>query len=92
MNELKAQYVIRRAIDEKDLPLLSEYEGLQIEQEVMDIIHQKQEEFWMLVEQHELIKNTAEMDVEERNDILADMFDDEAIRLLTIYHLDQGNL
>jgi len=92
MNELKAQYVIRRAIDEKDLPLLSEYEGLQIEQEVMDIIHQKQDEFWMLVEQHQLVKNAAEMDVEERNDILADMFDDEAIRLLTIYHLDQGNL
>ena len=92
MNELKAQYVIRRAIDEKDLPLLSEYEGLQIEQEVMDIIHQKQDEFWMLVEQHQLVKNAAEMDVEERNDILADMFDDEAIRLLCQYHLDQGNL
>ena len=34
MNELKTQYVIRRAIDEK-LPDLHIYEGLQLEQEIL---------------------------------------------------------
>ena len=85
MDELKAQYVIRRAIDEK-LPDLHIYRGLPINQEILDVIEHKQNEFWSLVDQYMITSS------DERQEILDNIFDDEALRLIAIYHIDQGDI
>lgn len=82
-------FIIKRAIDE-NLPDLHHYDGKSIERESSDAITAKQNEFWSLVDRNEALKVLLTGDCDKRNEVLATIGDDEALRLLSIYHMDRG--
>lgn len=82
-------FILQRAIDE-NLSDLHTYEGQQIDSELSDAITAKQNQFWQLVDRNEDLKNLLTGDCDKRNEVLAQMHDDEPLRLLSIYHMDKG--
>ncbi len=80
-------FIIDRAIGE-NLSDLHSYDGQLIDSELSDAITAKENEFWQLVDRNVDLKNLLTGDCDLRNEVLAAIGDDQALLLLSKYHLN----
>lgn len=87
--ELTLRYFVVRAIEEKQ-PNLEHYDGLPINEDIVDILQSMRSDLYELSDRN----NEAKLhgDIDESNKILIEIWDNEVMRLLSVFYFDMGRI